>query len=833
MAIAGALLTLATAVLGTFLAHSLVDRPFAGFLVYPNGLVSPLTMPGWGGPAAGVRYLDRILAVDGDLLPPGGDVWSLLERRGGEGAVSVTLDRKGETRVLRVPVERFSGGDFLALWAILAVTGLAFAAVGGLVLWLKPREATSWTFFAFCEVLALYILIGVDYSTLHHLGRCFLVLTALLPPSCLAMGLTVPETHPWIKRRPRLLALVYLSALPLLVLYQVWIDAPGRYVWLDEATGLFFLFDGVAVPLLIVRTALRGRRSLHRQRAQAILRGMALSFGVSTVLIAGILYGWGRVPISALALASLGVPVSFAWAILRRDFLGLGEVLRLTLGYAAVTLAVVAAYMGLLALLSVSMQHWSAAGRTWSHALLAAVVGLGVSPLYRTFQTRIDRAFFRSQYDFEAAVEGLLRKVSGSLDITQTCEALVALLHQDLNVPTVAVLIRDRREHRYWPIAARGRGENDPALTPLETSPPFRTLERTGQTVTVETLEEAHDREGVAELLSSGFALLLPIAFEGEIYGVVAMGSKRSGRPYTRKDVQLVSALVAQTGVALRNSLLYGEVLLLKQGLEERVRDRTRELEDALERLRRTQAQLVQAGKMAGLGQLVAGVAHEINNPVSVIASGIERLRERVSSSADPLLNGLFEVIQDGARRTREIVANLRTFSRHDEAVLQKVRLAEGLESALRLLHHRIEGHVEIRRSIDEVPPVLCRAGEVNQVFLNLLANALDAVEERGRREGNGYRGRVSVEVHPAADGNGVEAAVGDNGGGIPEALRSRVFDPFFTTKPVGQGTGLGLSLSYDIIAQHGGSLTLESAEGVGTTFRVRLPLEPPEGSGA
>ena len=271
------------------------------------------------------------------------------------------------------------------------------------------------------------------------------------------------------------------------------------------------------------------------------------------------------------------------------------------------------------------------------------------------------------------------------------------------------------------------------------------------------------------------------------------------------------------------------------------------ELRRSKAELERMQAQIVQSEKMASLGQLAAGVAHELNNPAGFIhgnmgllracADDLRRLLDFYNGAAlDPdsaeraralkeeihyeeTLADLSSIIDDcheGAARIRDVVQNLRTFSRLDEAEFKKVDIHEGIESTIRLLSRYYGGgRLVLVRDYGELPPVDCYAGQLNQVLMNLLVNAAQAV---------GTQGRVSVETR--REGDHVTVRVSDTGCGIaPENLK-RIFDPFFTTKPVGEGTGLGLSVTYGIVERHGGSINVESRVGEGTAFTVSIPID-------
>lgn len=294
-----------------------------------------------------------------------------------------------------------------------------------------------------------------------------------------------------------------------------------------------------------------------------------------------------------------------------------------------------------------------------------------------------------------------------------------------------------------------------------------------------------------------------------------------------------------------------------RAGLETRVARRTAELSDALEELKQAQTALIQGERMALIGELVAGVAHEIYNPLNAISGSIgsvarvqeeleamlaayaraerslpEDERRALADKRDELdldgalddLRGIVKVVQSATRRSVEIVGNLKSFSRAPTEPIPS-DLHEGLRETLSLLRHRLRHRgIEVVERFGDLPAVVCRAGEINQVFMNLLTNAAQAVTET--HPGGGGR----IEIHTEAEGDDVTITIADNGPGVPEEIAARVFDPFFTTKLRGQGTGLGLSISSEIVRRHGGVLALDDDPGApsGARFVCRLPITPP-----
>ena len=292
--------------------------------------------------------------------------------------------------------------------------------------------------------------------------------------------------------------------------------------------------------------------------------------------------------------------------------------------------------------------------------------------------------------------------------------------------------------------------------------------------------------------------------------------------------------------------------------LEGMVAQRTAELTQALDNLKRAQVQLVQSEKMSSLGQLVAGVAHEINNPVNFIHGNLNYVQEytmgllelvqlyqkyypeppeEVQDYAEELdlefleedLGKMLASMKMGSVRIREIVLSLRNFSRLDEAEQKPADLHEGIESTLLILQHRLKVSpehpaIEVIRKYGEIPLVECYPSKLNQVFMNILANAIDVLEESNGSDNTKPQIVISTEQLP---NQWVAIHIVDNGKGIPKEIVSKIFDPFLTTKPIGKGTGLGLSISHQIITdQHGGKIDCYSTPGQGTEFVIQIPCK-------
>ena len=342
--------------------------------------------------------------------------------------------------------------------------------------------------------------------------------------------------------------------------------------------------------------------------------------------------------------------------------------------------------------------------------------------------------------------------------------------------------------------------------------------------------------------------IAIPLVIKDKLIGVFSVESEEH-RVFSERDEILITIVANQAASAIHNAQLYRaeeerrkelaqaheRLKLLNETLEDRVRERTEALQKTNIELRETQAQLFQSAKMASLGDLVAGVAHEFNTPLGSIHANADVAKRATTivtkalESEDltdvfprhPKLEQALEALREATSTTHTasnrlvgIVKSLRSFARLDEAERKKADLHEGIDSTLTLLRHKLKDGVEVVKNYGDLEDMECFPNRLNQVFMNVLVNAIQAMDGRG-----------TITITTRRDGDSVVLEFADTGRGIPEGERARVFDPGFTTKGVGVGTGLGLSISYRIIEEHNGTIDVSSKPGKGSVFTIRLPV--------
>ncbi|MEH2285250.1 MAG: PAS domain-containing protein [Nostoc sp.] len=508
----------------------------------------------------------------------------------------------------------------------------------------------------------------------------------------------------------------------------------------------------------------------------------------------------------------------------------------------------------------------------------------------------------------EALLNRLSHQIRASLDLNHIVETAVQEIHNLFQIDRcVFFWYRQDADIPYWEKVYEAKSSFLPCLLNQQEATngeieliAAKTLN--GEIIRIDdakTLDDSIARQFLQDFGFTAF-MSLPVHTQSGEIGAFSCGYCSGFRPWLNNEVELLQAVTVQLAIAIDQAKLYTQSRITAQTAQ----DKAQQLEAALLELQLTQAQLIQTEKMSSLGQLVAGIAHEINNPVNFIYGNISHAREYTKDllhlvelyqqnyyPPTPEIHGqintidldflrqdlpkILESMKMGAERIRQIVLSLRNFSRLDEDGTKAVDIHEGMDSTLLLLQNRLKakpGHPEIQviRDYGNLPPIVCHAGQMNQVFMNLLTNAIDALEESypaGKYSRSVSKSCAYVNSHTLREGvrvasprvapislvNNTEQTtndqrqmtfpqirirsliqedhviirIADNGPGMSEEVCKRLFDPFFTTKAVGKGTGMGLSISYQIIVQkHVGQIQCISAPGEGAEFVVMIPLK-------
>lgn len=712
-----------------------------------------------------------------------------------------------------------------ALHALLVLAAAFYLVIGGAAWWLKSDRSEAWALLLFCCTMAAQ-LATMPQTNLIPLGwPRMLVNVPLIGATTFHLFTTYPIEPGWVVRHRRAQLLPYAAALCLAAfsLSEREFGAPiGLGLTLSYAFTQLLMVSSLAI--VAVERHNHGDGPL-RNRADLMFWAAMVSFGpILLIYLAEWMLHMAFPSHVAMLWLSL-FPVAVGYGIVRRQLFEVRSVAKSSAAYGAATLAITGVFAFLITFADAAVSRLNISFR-WFQVTFLFFAILAFNPLRNRLQNLVDRFFDRDRETYRVAVREISEAMVSMLSLPEIADRILLALTDTMGVERAMVMMVDDEGKVLRSAASRGEWDDgDLAIEIRSDHPIWKHLWMRREDLSRVDFDEEPDveyREACRDVFDTlEVELLVPILYGVDLLGVIAVGRKISGDRLVGDDRTLLRTLANQSSIAIENAKAFDEIAKLNETLEARVEERTAELQD-------TQAQLVQAEKMKSLGQLVAGVAHELNNPIGFVHANLQLLDEYVRkfveaqrSGGDPerareAITKLLLRSREGTERVKKIVQDLRTFSRMDHAELQDVDLHEEIERTLALMEPRFKNGIAVEREYGEIPRVRCYAGQLNQVFLNLLMNACDAMKDQGKITISTRRGPL-----------GVRLSFADDGPGIPENVRSRIFDPFFTTKPVGEGTGLGLSLSHGIIERHGGSIHVESEPGHGATFVIDLPLVP------
>jgi len=849
---------------------------FPGFLVLSDGVIPTVSALDWP-PDRQAVFHAQVVAVDGQRVGDSAAILAAVATRSEGTPIEYQLRRAGVAFTVTLPARRFGVSDYLQTFGILLVFGGAWLGCGVTVGMLQPATRQAQVFLLQSVIAGLYPITAIFLYQpgFVWLGRLCVILECLLGATWAHLALVFPVERRlggWQRSIVRGLYALGL-ALGAGVLWGLSRTPPSLaplYVEYSFAAG------GLAAFLVALVAGYRENPGGRvRLRMRALLPGAVVAASLAGFALLNSVVAGRNFPVQFGLLLSPLFSASVAYAIATQDLFDIDRVVRQSFVYALLTLIVTSAYAVTLAISSSVLPESDRATAILS-MLFVAVIAFALEPLRLGIQRAVDRAFFRTRLDYRKTVVEVGDAMTTILRLDDIVSELtrVGTDIMQLEAVSLAVLEHDGAG-RLW--TRRAIGGEGPGVAPACVGDLARAAEALGGVaLTSDVLAAVADpaaRSAAAEFLAGvRTAVVLPLTFQRQVTGLLLLGPKRSGRMLSSDDVELLRTLASQAAIAVQNARSYQALEALTRELDSKVQQRTAELRasnaqlsDAYDELKQAQSQIMQSEKMASLGQLVAGVAHELNNPASFIHGGLQNLAryldrltellhayERVTI-ADPTVAGqlaaarraahldallretptLLRICSEGSERIKKIVEDLRVFVRADQGDRVSVEIAEGLDNTLRLLGDRIgRAAVEIHRDYCPVPRIAGQSGQLNQVWMNLLVNALDAVEGVANPAIHVAVGLTPPRgsVRASADGSdgaapGVQVVIRDNGSGMSPETRAKVFEPFFTTKPIGRGTGLGLSIVYGAVKNHGGTIEIESAVGSGTTVTVALPV--------
>lgn len=787
-----------------------VGKSFPGFLLYNNSLVCEVSLSDWTGKKGGlIRANDIVLGVDGKELSPRG-IYDFVASKPSGTFISYDVFRNGEKLIVRVPSMKFGIVDFISVFGGVYLVGLIIFITGVVVYFLKPISVTSKIFFLLCYSIGIWFTSIFDTQTTYSLGSIPFLGWILTPAFGITLALIFPSKRTFVRNN---YFLMLFPCVPSIVLYTfLLLYFNSQYVWV-RVDFLTWVYVFIAAIVFIASTAMSYVRSdspLDKERSKVILIGSFFGFLMPSML-AMVITALGISNLNILALLVIFFPLSIAYAILKHKLFDVDVIIQKTMLYSTLTAVVV----GVFALLVVGFNVAFAEQGGWKNPafflVLSAFLVLALNPLRNRMQSILDNAFFRKRYDYDKTISDLSDAMTSILNIEEIASKIVNTITETMFINSVSLFLFDQSTNVYKIHSTTMDDLQTHHLSINYDDKLIMLLSRSKKELFREDLTAEQKYDVYGDELKRTFSvlrasLIIPICFKDELVGILSLGEKRSGLMYTSYDLKLLKTLANQTAIAIENAFAF-----------KLVEDYVNKLEEKNRELQETHAQLIQAEKMSAVGQLAAGIAHEIRNPLNIIEGARYYLSQNVKGEKSPVIGEYLDYIKHQVDRTSRLINSLLKFSKPGSDDFEPVDVNGLINDVLTLTRKQfLDNKIELSKNLDyRIPRIMADMNNIWHVFINVIMNSIQAMPSGGKlRISTGFQKETADKIFISFE---------DSGSGIKKEHLPKVFDPFFTTKKT--GSGLGLFITYKIIEAHNGNIIIFSDNERGTNFRIELPI--------
>ena len=567
-------------------ALSWVNKPFPGFLVYKEASVGSFKSSEWSGTKSGLKFHERILAVDGKPVLEGQKVIDTVRQKAPETPVHYLVKSKQGTREVTVPVEVFTVKDFLLVFLVTFLGGSIIYAFGVTVYLLKPNMRVSWVFLLESLWLGTYMVTGFDIQSSYILFRFHYLSLCFIPPTLFHLFLIFPDRKRILNRWPFLEYLIYVPALTIFLGYQIYFfmfrkaSISGGLSWiptydaLGQAVRLFMIFCLVGLVSFIIHALYRAITIQGRQRARMILFGVTMAYAPPMIIMVLAFFIKFSFPWNFFPFFIIFFPASIAYSIVKHNLFDADAIIKRTVGYVVVTCIIVGAYVGVSVALNLVVGKYELAQTQAFPILFTLGVILIFNPLRNRIQALVDRIFFRKDYDYGEIVEKVGGAMTSLLELPLILKRLVQTFMEDMFINTSSVMLLAPTGTEFQVFLAEGEQREIVEKVALkQDNPLMEIIRREKRELTkYDVLEDPRYRT-VSESCAADFArlnasLIVPLVYQDQVIGSLNLGEKKSGKAYNREDIDLLRTIASQGSVAIENARLFQENLE-KQRMEE------------------------------------------------------------------------------------------------------------------------------------------------------------------------------------------------------------------------------------------------------------------------
>jgi serine phosphatase RsbU (regulator of sigma subunit) len=558
-------------------AISWIDKPFPGFLLYKFPRVGSMGSTDWPGIKAGLRLMDKIVAVNEKPIRQGQDVVDIAREKSLGTLVHYTVESGEQIRKVGVPITKFGTVDFLIVFFLPFLGGLARLSIGFIAYILKPNVSTSWAFFFFCLVVSIYMVTGFEMQSTYLFVQLHYFVIPFQGAILFHLGSIFPEKKRFTLRHPIFEYGVYLPALILAVLFELELftfmrtSSAHPLSWIPNiktitAFARIFILSGVVgFIILVLHSMFRTSSNVVRQRAKMIFFGVTLAFFPTVLVFLLVHFMKIRFPFNFMIFFVLFFPASMAYAIVRHNLFDADAIIRRTVGYVVVTAVVVGAYVGVSVLVNVFLGKYEIAQSSAFPIIFTLAIILIFNPLRNRIQLLVDKIFFRKEYDFGQIVNRIGDTITSSLDLGHILKQIMRTFADDMFIDTSSVMLLNPAKTGYQVYLADGERKEEVEQVLLSQNQPLsQVIVKEKKEVTKYDVLEDPKYKAISEDCSRGFeslraSLIVPLVFQNEVTGLISLGEKKSGKFYNREDINFLHTLARQGAVAIENARLFQE----------------------------------------------------------------------------------------------------------------------------------------------------------------------------------------------------------------------------------------------------------------------------------